>query len=401
MALTFSDWSHYTDDDGNARTLDWSSDAAVRGGPIRPYLAAVCGALLERVRVSLTSAEIASAEALFGPAALASGLWSPLYSANQVAYSVDDYMCRLLRQRGFTASYARFASWWAGPDFSGGVSPSTGSDYYSTVAQPVTEAIWLAHSGDAARVYAVDGYDPSTGSYYGLADFWGRPPLAAWIRQAQRILDDLRWVIYPKVDFYPQTIYYRSTGASGHATPALAKAACEAAWAAAADTGDLITSEMGGGGLPGNQYEQMSFAQVQQSGGTFSCTAMACRGKIMGTGVADYAAQCDFYVGSPAYHFMTGYPHPRVYSPGNLAGVLPATERQDAFLATAAKPAGATSYEAAFGETSLCPTLGLPGSPVVDTVYGFRLGGIHASGGAHSCYSVARYDVAGGFVFVT
>jgi hypothetical protein len=405
MALTFSDWSHYTDDDGNARTLDWSSDAAVRGGPIRPYLAAVAAALDERLRVAGTGVDLSIWEVAYTAAHIGSGEWSRCAGLapvnNTIIYAIDLYVGRLLHPS--TSGYSRFASYWNGPDFSGGISPPTGSAYYSTVAAPIDQSVWLAHSGDASRLYAVPGFVyMSPIEIYPFSWLTGHLPSAAWVRQMKRTLDDLRWVIVPGTGFYPQTVYQRSVDVSGYATPALARAACEAAWAAAADTGSLITDGMSGGGIiPGNQYEQMSFAQIGQTGGTYSCGVRACRGKLMGGGVADYAAQCDFYVGSPAYHFMTGYPNPCVYSPGNLAGVLPATERQDAFLATVAKPAGVTSYETAFGETAICPTVGLPGSPVVDTVYGFRIGGIHASGGAHSCYSVVRYDVAGGFTFVT
>lgn len=46
--LTFSDWDNYTDADSNARTLDWTSAAALQGQLAYPYLDALRQALNER-----------------------------------------------------------------------------------------------------------------------------------------------------------------------------------------------------------------------------------------------------------------------------------------------------------------------------------------------------------------
>jgi len=49
MELTFTDWEHYTDSDGTARVLDWSSPVAMRGQPVYPFLEALRQAMAERV----------------------------------------------------------------------------------------------------------------------------------------------------------------------------------------------------------------------------------------------------------------------------------------------------------------------------------------------------------------
>ena len=46
--LTFTDWDNYTDGQGTAFTLDWSSEAAMRGKPAYPYMEALRQALLQR-----------------------------------------------------------------------------------------------------------------------------------------------------------------------------------------------------------------------------------------------------------------------------------------------------------------------------------------------------------------
>jgi hypothetical protein len=48
--LTFADWEHYTDDAGNARTLDWSPEA-MRGASPYPYLVAIAEAARLRYEI--------------------------------------------------------------------------------------------------------------------------------------------------------------------------------------------------------------------------------------------------------------------------------------------------------------------------------------------------------------
>lgn len=52
MALTFTDWENYTDDDGNAKTIDWTSAATLRGHPPRAIMEALCQAAWERYFVA-------------------------------------------------------------------------------------------------------------------------------------------------------------------------------------------------------------------------------------------------------------------------------------------------------------------------------------------------------------
>jgi hypothetical protein len=51
MALTFTDWEHYTDEEG-AKTLNWSSADAIRGYPLRPHAEAVRQAIVERYKAA-------------------------------------------------------------------------------------------------------------------------------------------------------------------------------------------------------------------------------------------------------------------------------------------------------------------------------------------------------------
>jgi len=69
MALTFTSWTNYTDEDG-AKTLDWSSADAIRGYPLRPHAEAVRQAIAERYLATGTSvpAALSVAVPLMGPA---------------------------------------------------------------------------------------------------------------------------------------------------------------------------------------------------------------------------------------------------------------------------------------------------------------------------------------------
>jgi len=48
MSLTFTDWNNYTDNAGTARTLDWTSTAAMKGQLPHAYLSAILFAMEER-----------------------------------------------------------------------------------------------------------------------------------------------------------------------------------------------------------------------------------------------------------------------------------------------------------------------------------------------------------------
>ena len=53
--LTFTGWGNYTDGDGNAFTLDWSSSANMRGNRLFPYVDAIRQAVNEKVGISTSA----------------------------------------------------------------------------------------------------------------------------------------------------------------------------------------------------------------------------------------------------------------------------------------------------------------------------------------------------------
>ena len=66
MALTFTSWANYTDDDGNARTLSWTSAATIRGNLLRAHAEAIRQAIKERYQaLELTVPPAHDAEFVF------------------------------------------------------------------------------------------------------------------------------------------------------------------------------------------------------------------------------------------------------------------------------------------------------------------------------------------------
>jgi hypothetical protein len=76
MALTFTSWTNYTDEDG-AKTLGWSSTDAIRGHLLRPHAEAVRQAIKERyLAVGGTGPTILQAEIPLGGPALEDWPWA-------------------------------------------------------------------------------------------------------------------------------------------------------------------------------------------------------------------------------------------------------------------------------------------------------------------------------------
>lgn len=77
--LTFTDWEHYTDEDGTAHSLDWTDDAAMVGQFAYPYLEALRQAL--NARIELDFVWIGSVQTV-----LDTRLWAKLILWNALAY---------------------------------------------------------------------------------------------------------------------------------------------------------------------------------------------------------------------------------------------------------------------------------------------------------------------------
>ena len=173
MALVFTDWEHYTDDDGRACTLDWTPGAS--GLSLRPHLEAIRQAIVERAYGALYYASLGSTLKSEVPAGdLAS--YSPVVSAVQTAV---------------TALIARYANH----------TDSSGNwDGQTSIGPSWTASALLA---DIAP-----GTTRREQKQYGLRS-------AAWILQQRLILDRLLWYVFNGTTATPEasSSHQRTSGA--------------------------------------------------------------------------------------------------------------------------------------------------------------------------------------------
>jgi hypothetical protein len=170
MALTFTSWTNYTDEEG-AKTLDWSSADAIRGHLLRPHAEAVRQAIKERylalqthqlISINITAPEANPAVPVWSPigtipAILVSEI--PLYgpALGSWAYGVQSAVTFLLSQH---VNHVDNSGDWTGQD---------------SIPDWTEEAI-LTDIGDDSRL-----------------DYGGFPS-ADWIFQQYQILKRLQWL---------------------------------------------------------------------------------------------------------------------------------------------------------------------------------------------------------------
>lgn len=186
MALTFSDWTHYTDDGGTARTLDWTDPA---GCVTRAHGEAVRQAIVERCAVTGDTV----------PAVLSAALEQHAPTLYTWAAAVQDILSLWVPNDPL-----RFTPW-APTRYQFGEPIPSFHNIDAVVAMngkyhPMPR--WGMGSMLNQLAY-VHGYTP--GTYLRLAPSQHTPMLGAWIQQQAWMLAELRWLVvegdYIRTDF--------------------------------------------------------------------------------------------------------------------------------------------------------------------------------------------------------